>query len=65
MKRVAMLFVLVIALATVGGCTEGEGHVSFTYEIFYVDSMPCLATDGIQAGGVTCDWSKYEEHTND
>ena len=58
MSKILVILLLAFVLTS---CEMGadEGTVTVTWEIIYVEGMPCVVTDGIQAGGVSCDWSQH------
>jgi len=59
-----LLAVLLMACET-GMHRDPEPHVSFTYEVVYIEGMPCIVVDYATSSsaavfGITCDWSQWE-----
>ena len=68
MKRLILIMVLFLTGCITGGPGSVPLHVSpdgITYELFYIQGMPCMrfgrgTMNGVwKYDGVSCDWSKW------
>ena len=42
-----------------GGGVVGGSANQPAYTVFYIKSMPCVWAEGLNRGGLSCDWSQW------